>query len=65
MRIGQKLTWGFAGIASLVVIVGYVCVYTSQIELQKTIGQNSVMLAQETLDKIDRNIYTQIERWIS
>ncbi len=65
MRIGQKLTWGFAGIASLVVIVGSVCVYTSQIELEKAIGKNSVMLAQETLDKIDRNIYNQIERWIS
>jgi signal transduction histidine kinase len=65
MRIGQKLTWGFVGIASLVVIVGYVCVYTSQIELQKAIGKNSIMLAQETLDKIDRNIYNQIERWIS
>jgi len=65
MRIGQKLTWGFVGIASLVVIVGSVCVYTSQIELQKAIGKNSVMLAQETLDKIDRDIYDQIERWIS
>ena len=65
MRIGQKLTWGFAGIASLVVIVGYVCVYTSQEALQKSIGGSSVMLAQETLDKIDRNIYDQIERWKS
>jgi len=65
MRIGQKLTWGFVGIASLVVIVGYVCIYTSQEALQKSIGESSVMLAQETLDKIDRNIYDQIERWKS
>ncbi len=63
MRIGQKLTWGFVGIASLVVIVGSVCIYTSQIELQKAIGNNSVMLAQETLDKIDREIYHTIEEF--
>jgi signal transduction histidine kinase len=65
MRIGQKLTWGFVGIASLVVIVGYVCIYTSQEALQKSIGESSVLKAQETLDKIDRNIYDQIERWKS
>ncbi|MCK4829774.1 cache domain-containing protein, partial [bacterium] len=65
MRIGQKLTWGFVSIASLVIIVGYVCIYTSQEALQKSIGDNSVMLAQETLDKIDRDIYNQIERWKS
>jgi len=63
MRIGQKLTWGFAGIASLVVIVGYVCVYTSQEALQKSIGESSVALAVETMDKIDREIYHTIEEF--
>ncbi len=31
--------------------------------MQKTIGENSVMLVEETLDKIDRDIYNKIERW--
>jgi len=65
MRIGQKLTWGFAGIASLVVIVGYVCVYTSQKALQKSIGEGSVSLAVEAMDKIDRYLYNKIERFQS
>ena len=63
MRIGQKLTWGFAGIASLVIIVGYVCIYTSQKALQKSIGEGSVALAVEAMDKIDREIYHTIEEF--
>jgi signal transduction histidine kinase len=31
-------------------------------ELQKEIGENSVWLAHEILDKIDRNIYSRVER---
>ncbi|MGB2863168.1 MAG: PAS domain S-box protein [Sedimentisphaerales bacterium] len=62
MKIRQKLILGFAGIASLVGVVGIMCVNTSQRALQKSIGESSVALAVETMDKIDRNIfYTIVE----
>ena len=60
MKIRQKLILGFAGIASLVGIVGIMCVNTSQRALQKSIGESSVALAVETMDKIDRNVYYTI-----
>jgi len=61
MKIRQKLILGFVGIASLVGIVGIMCVNTSQKALQKYIGESSIALAVETMDKIDRNIYYTIE----
>ncbi len=61
MKIRQKLILGFVGIASLVGVVGIMCVNTSQRALQKSIGENSVTLAVETMDKIDRHIYHTIE----
>ncbi len=39
------------------------CVNTSQRALQKSIGESSVALAVETMDKIDRNIYYTIEEF--
>jgi len=63
MKIRQKLILGFVGIASLVGIVGIMCVNTSQRALQKSIGESSVALAVETMDKIDRNIYYTIEEF--
>ena len=65
MRIAQKLICGFVSVALLVGVVGYISVNTSQKVLQKTIGENSVMLAQETLDKIDRGIHNRIEEFRS
>jgi len=61
MKIKQKLILGFVSIASLVGVVGIMCVNTSQRALQKFIGENSVALAVETMDKIDRQIYHIIE----
>ncbi len=61
MKIIQKLILGFVGISLLIGAVGYISVNYSQKELQKTIGGCSVILAQETLDKIDMNIYNRIE----
>ncbi len=61
MKIRQKLILGFVGIASLVGIVGIMCVNASQRALQKSIGESSVALAVETMDKIDRHIYHTIE----
>ena len=63
MKIRQKLILGFAGIASLVGVVGIMCVNTSQRALQKSIGESSVALAVETIDKIDRHIYHTIEEF--
>jgi two-component system sensor kinase FixL len=63
MKIRQKLILGFVGIASLVGVVGILCVNTSQSALQKSIGESSVALAVETMDKIDRHIYHTIEEF--
>ena len=63
MKIRQKLILGFVGIASLVGVVGIMCVNTSQRALQKSIGESSVALAVETMDKIDRHIYHTIEEF--
>jgi len=63
MKIRQKLILGFVSIASLVGVVGIMCVNTSQRALQKSIGESSVALAVETMDKIDRNIYYTIEEF--
>lgn len=65
MKISQKLILGFAGTALLIGVVGYISVNTSQRELQKNIGESSVLLATEILDKIDRSIYSRIEEFQS
>ena len=61
MKIGIKLFLGFFSIVLLVVLVGYFSSNTSQKALQKSIEENTLTLAVETLDKIDRNIYSRIE----
>ncbi len=63
MKITQRLVLGFLTVSLLIGFVGYVSINASQKVLQKSIGENSVMLARETLDKIDRDIYHRIERW--
>ena len=62
MRIGHKSILGFVGIALLIWIVGYISVNTSQKALKKTIGENSVALANQVMDSIDRDIHSKIER---
>tara|TARA_Y100000294_G_scaffold133003_1_gene125554 strand:- start:173 stop:334 length:162 start_codon:yes stop_codon:yes gene_type:complete len=53
MKIGLKLFLGFFSIVLLVVLVGYFSSNTSQKALQKSIEENTLTLAVETLDKID------------
>ena len=65
MKIRQNLILGFVGIASLVGVVGIICINVSQRALQKSIGESSVTLAVETMDKIDRNIYYAIKEFQS
>ena len=57
MKIKQKLILGFAGIASFVGIMGYLSTYTAQKILLKNIGENTMILAIETMDKINKEIY--------
>jgi len=61
MKIGQKLIFGFLVIAALIAVVGNISVNRSKKALEKAIGENSVFLASEVLDKIDRFIYDRIE----
>ncbi|MFH1718551.1 MAG: HAMP domain-containing protein, partial [Planctomycetota bacterium] len=61
MKIRQKLVLGFAGTASLVGIVGLICLNASQKALHESIAESSVALATETIDKIDRQIHNAIE----
>ena len=61
MKIGQKLVLGFLLVSALIALVGYIAIIISQEALQERIGSSSVALAVETLDKIDRNIYSRIE----
>ena len=63
MKIGHKLILGFIGIALLIVGIGYISLYTCQKALQKTIGADAVSLAAEAIDKIDRSIYSKIEKF--
>ena len=61
MKLNQKLILGFLTLAALVGIIGYSSFYISQMILERYIGESSVSLAVETLDKIDRHIYEKIE----
>jgi len=59
------IIWSLVIILSAATIGYFLITNLAQETLKKSIGENSVMLAQETLDKIDRGIYYRIERWLS
>ncbi len=61
MRIIHKLLLGFLWVILLIWIIGYFAVYTGQKALQKSIEDNSISLAIEIFDQIDRNIYYKVE----
>lgn len=63
MKIATKLTGSFFTIALLVLITGLFSTYRSRTILEKTIGENSIALAGEILDKIDRGVYNKIEEF--
>lgn len=63
MKLGIKLILGFLVVVLISLGIGIFSLQMSQRELQKSIGDNSVVLAQETMDKIDRNMYSKIELW--
>jgi len=62
MKIKQKLTLGFIGIALLVTIVGLLSVYAVQKVLQKHIQNKSVAMTTNILNHIDRTIYLRVEQ---
>ncbi len=61
MKIITKLILSFLFLSLLIFAVGYYSANKSQEILQKTIGENSVTLAQETADKIDRYIFSRVD----
>lgn len=65
LSIRTKLLLGFLVIILSIIIMGIFFILQSQKVLEKKIGENSVLLAQETIDKIDRNIQQRVERWQS
>jgi len=65
VKISQKLIIAFTYIVLLTALLGYISVNTGQKALREAVGQSSVILVRETLDKIDRGIYYRIERWES
>lgn len=63
MKIGQKLTLAFLGVALLIGVAGYISLNTSQKALQESIGESSASLAVGISRNIDRAIYHKIEEF--
>lgn len=63
MKIGQKLTLAFLGVALLIGVAGYISLDTGREALQESIGESSISLAAGTLSNIDRAIYNKIEEF--
>ncbi len=63
MKLNTILIGGFLVIALLVGFSTFVSISVSKNALQESIGENSVLLAEETMDKIDRSIYSRIEEF--
>ena len=63
MRILIKLTLAFLMVSLLVLLVGYFSAHRSQEILQETIGNDSVMLAQNTMRDIDMYVHNRIEEF--
>ncbi|MCF7790396.1 MAG: EAL domain-containing protein [Victivallales bacterium] len=61
MKIITKLTIAFLSMALLVLIVGYFSANESEKMLQKAIEEKSVILAQETINRIDIFVYEEIQ----
>ncbi|MFA5337650.1 MAG: hypothetical protein WC330_04900, partial [Candidatus Omnitrophota bacterium] len=61
MKIGQKISLGYWVVILLVGVLSCFGIYFSQRALQQVIGKTTVLLAQEMVNKTDRNIYRRIE----
>jgi len=61
LTIGAKLAIGFGAVAAFVVIMALYSVTISQKTLEKSIGRNSLFLAEEMLKRMDQSIHASIE----
>ena len=61
MKIGQKISFGYWLVILLVGVLSCFGIYLSQHALRQVIGKTTVLLAQEMMIRIDRNIYRRIE----
>ncbi len=62
INIRTKLTAGFVAFVVLMTILAFYSVKVSQKSLQESVGKSSVFLADEMLRRIDRDIYTLLEK---
>ena len=62
MKIRKKLITGFLCTALLVGVFGYVSVSISQKVLRETIGRNYLVLANNTMQMVDRQLHRMIEQ---
>ncbi|MBC8412167.1 MAG: diguanylate cyclase [Nitrospira sp.] len=60
MRLLFKLLLGFAIVALLSFVTEYYSLKMSKAALQKSIGENYVIFAEESLDKIDRTVHNSL-----
>ena len=62
MKTKNKITLGFAGSALLITVAVAICLHSTQRVLQRTIGEDSALVARETLDKIECSIGRRLEQ---
>lgn len=60
-KIATKLMLGFCFIALLMFMAGFVVVRISQSAIEKTIGENAAVIAQDAMDMIDTLLYLRAE----
>ncbi|MFH1768109.1 MAG: PAS domain S-box protein [Candidatus Omnitrophota bacterium] len=63
MKIGYKLTAGFLVVLTFVLVSGCFAVLTGRKILQDTIGKDSMIMAENIIDKIDRDINDRIREY--
>jgi len=61
IKIGTKLTVGFMLLLSVVVALASYAVSITQKSLKESVGNSSIFLAEEILNRIEQNIYLKVE----
>ncbi len=61
IRIGTKLITSFMLVVLLMVALALYLLNVSQKSLQQSVGKSSLLLAEEMLKRIDRDVYLKIE----
>ena len=63
MKIGQKLILGFTIVVLLMAAVISFSIAQTKNALQEAIGEHSVFLSREIIERLDRNVYREIKHW--